>query len=57
MATSIKDRLSEVTEVGVGRFESSEFVISPHECLGHDDDVVTTSEGVREVSHWLHDNF
>jgi hypothetical protein len=57
MSTSFEDSSSEVTEVGIGRLESGEFVVSPYEGLSHDDNVVTTSEGVGIVSHWLHNNF
>jgi len=55
--TSIKDRLGIVAEVGISRLKSGELLVCPHEGLGHDDDVVATSERIGEISHRLHDNF
>lgn len=55
--TRVEDLLGEVSEVGVGRLECGEALVSPDEGLSQDDDVVATAEGVGVVSDGLHDNF
>ena len=52
-----KDTASEVAEVGVSRLEFFVGLVSILEGLGHDDDVVATSEGVGVISNGLHDDF
>ena len=53
----LKNTASEVTEVGVSRLEFFVGLVSILEGLGHDDDVVATSEGVGVISNGLHDDF
>ena len=49
-----KDRLGEVAEVGVGGDELLAGGVLPLEGLGHDEDVVSSTEGIGEVGDWLH---
>ena len=53
----LKDTASEVAEVGVSRLEFFVGLVSNLEGLGHDNDVVATSEGVGVISNGLHDDF
>ena len=49
--------ISEVSEVGVGWNQLLAGSVFPHECVAHHKDVVTSTEWVREVGYWSHDNF
>ena len=51
------DLIGEVSEVSVCRHEFFEGLIRPVECLAHDNDVITTAEGVTEHSDRLENNF
>lgn len=46
-----------ISEVGVGWDELLVGGVLPGEGLGEDDDVVSSSERIWEVSDWLHDDF
>ena len=48
--------VSEVSEVGVGGNQLLAGTVFPHECVAHDEDVVTSTEGVREEGDRSHDN-
>ena len=49
--------VSEVPEVGVGWKQLLARAILPSERVAHDEDVVTSTEGIREVCYWSHDDF
>ena len=51
-----EDGLGEVAEVGVGGDELLAGSVLPLEGLGHDQDVVSSSEGIGEVGDWFHSN-
>jgi len=53
----LKDTASEVAEVGVSRLEFFVGFVSILEGLGHDDNVVATSERIGVISNGLHDDF
>lgn len=52
----LPDLLGKVSEVGVGRDKLGTLVVLPSPALTHDDDVVTTTEGVSKHSNRLKDH-
>lgn len=52
----IPDIHGKMSEVCVRWHEILPGIVLPSECLAHDDDVVTSSEGIPEESDWLEDN-
>jgi hypothetical protein len=45
-----------MSEVGIGRLQFSEVLISPYERFAHDYDIVSSSEGIFTVKNWFYDD-
>lgn len=54
--TGVEDNFRLVSEVSFGWDQLLVSSVFPNESFGHDNDVVTASEGIWEESDWLHDN-
>ena len=54
--SGIKDWFGESSEVSIGWDELLIGGVLPDEALGENEDVVSTSEWIRVVGNWLHDD-